>query len=248
MKPSVFESKRARPLLGTTLTICLRTDSEDGNPLIDKLFQRAVFLEGLFSLHQHQSELSRWNRGECENTNPLLQALIAESLALEQESGGAFCPHRGKDIDLNGIAKGAIVDFLVEAAEEMGCLGGSVNAGGDLRTFGDFCKNVDLRLGPPDAPLSRNFSPRLRAVASSQVAQSIYSENSSTRYPLPLRANLETNDTVTVNADRAALADALTKVALFGEHEKIEACAKNHNATILIFDDKGEPKEIFGIR
>ena len=47
--------------------------------------------------------------------------------------------------DLGGIAKGYAVDCPVEALQHVGCAAGWVNAGGDLRVFGEVQSPVMLR-------------------------------------------------------------------------------------------------------
>jgi len=53
--------------------------------------------------------------------------------------------HAHVAIDLGGIAKGHAIDRAVETLREHGCSGGLVNAGGDLRVFGDYAETIFLR-------------------------------------------------------------------------------------------------------
>ena len=53
--------------------------------------------------------------------------------------------HAPVEIDLGGIAKGHAIDRAVEKLQELGCTSGVVNAGGDLRLFGDRAETFFLR-------------------------------------------------------------------------------------------------------
>ena len=53
-------------------------------------------------------------------------------------------------VTLDGIAKGFAVDRAIRALKRHGIAAGSVNAGGDLRVFGELAIPIHLRL--PDAP------------------------------------------------------------------------------------------------
>ena len=48
-------------------------------------------------------------------------------------------------LDLGGIAKGFAVDKAVEALKQCGATSGYVNAGGDLRVFGDVSQSIQIR-------------------------------------------------------------------------------------------------------
>ncbi|MBJ7379525.1 MAG: FAD:protein FMN transferase [Polynucleobacter sp.] len=53
-------------------------------------------------------------------------------------------------IDLGGIAKGFAVDHAVNTLQDFGIESGCVNAGGDLKVFGDFTKPIYIRC--PQSP------------------------------------------------------------------------------------------------
>ena len=65
---------------------------------------------------------------------------------------GLVSLRRALRLDLGGIAKGFAVDCAVAALREAGATSGSVNAGGDLRLFGDASETVRVRL--PSSPLA----------------------------------------------------------------------------------------------
>jgi thiamine biosynthesis lipoprotein len=66
-------------------------------------------------------------------------------------------------LDLGGIAKGYAIDCAVEALREGGCSAGTVNAGGDLRLFGD----------RPETILVRRADGRCRALLLSDAALAV---------------------------------------------------------------------------
>lgn len=70
---------------------------------------------------------------------------------LELMTGDRVCWRRKGLIDLGGIAKGYAVDCAIAALQFHGVASGVVNAGGDLRCFGE-SQPIHVRL--PDAPTS----------------------------------------------------------------------------------------------
>jgi FAD:protein FMN transferase len=116
-------------------------------------------------------------------------------------------------LDLGGIAKGYAIDLAIEALQSAGCESGLVNAGGDLRVYG---RSESVLLRHTDGiwvPIPLTDA----ALAVSDVAahhrpaehQGYYRRSGAAR-PLPRFA--------AVMAERAAVADALTKcVLLAGE-------------------------------
>ena len=122
--------------------------------------------------------------------------------------------HRRVLIDLGGIAKGYAVDCAIAALQAAGVPKGIVNAGGDLRVFGDAPMPIEVRAA--QGGCSAAFAVQNIAVASS--------ENSRTR--LTVRGQIATphigrdkrpaiiDHTVTVTASTCIIADAMTKVAM----------------------------------
>jgi thiamine biosynthesis lipoprotein len=55
--------------------------------------------------------------------------------------------HAPVQLDLGGIAKGHAIDQAIEKLSSLGCTSGLVNAGGDLRVFGDRHETILLRRG-----------------------------------------------------------------------------------------------------
>lgn len=118
-------------------------------------------------------------------------------------------------IDLGGIAKGYAVDAAVETLEAHGVRAACVNAGGDMRGFGDIDWPVLLRDAQrPEIPA---FSTQLRdgALATSAIYFSGKSTRGQATSALVHGASgkpLLSGGSVSVAASRCMLADALTKV------------------------------------
>ena len=122
-------------------------------------------------------------------------------------------------LDLGGIAKGYAVDVAVEALRRHGCESGWVNAGGDLRVFGD--ARVPVMLRDEAHGGVRPFA----TVADAALASSHFGPQSRSRaWGLDRGARA---CCVSVAAPRCVWADALTKVvAVSGDarHRALGAC------------------------
>lgn len=117
-------------------------------------------------------------------------------------------------IDLGGIAKGYAVDRAVETLREAGARHGIVNAGGDLRVFGDHAITIqvrqrDGRLGPP-------LTLQDRAIASSENVRSRRWRWGRMRTPHIGRGGkpVIVDQPLSIIADSCMVADAMTKVAI----------------------------------
>lgn len=131
-------------------------------------------------------------------------------------------------ITLDGIAKGFAVDRAISVLRHGGAESGWVNAGGDLRVFGDLQWPVQRR----EADESLTVLGHVRDAA---VASSVLRRTADARYPGFLVGNKDVSQTRTwtVLARQAWRADALTKVAaLAPEHER-QALVKNLGGLIL---------------
>ncbi|MBC7718041.1 MAG: FAD:protein FMN transferase [Pseudorhodobacter sp.] len=123
-------------------------------------------------------------------------------------------------VDLGGIAKGYAVDCGVACLQALGVRAGLINAGGDMRAFGHIVHAVHLR-----------FLGGLMRVASLQngaLASSSNAELSARKTPhIDPRCNRSacSASTVVVQACSAAVADALTKVALLCPATADRLCA-----------------------
>lgn len=115
-------------------------------------------------------------------------------------------------LDLGGIAKGYAVDRAIEKLQALGCTSASVNAGGDLRVYGEKSA-LFVRLSTNPASLMNAGSIENCAVATSA---GYFSENADcVPYVDPETGQcLQRIPSVTVRADSCMLADALTKFVI----------------------------------
>lgn len=242
---------RARPLLGTLVRISVEADlSVDDaqcarmDHLISKAFEHGRVLEHIFSRFKADSTLKRYDRDPRTPVEPEFERALALARHVEDVSAGAF---RTRDengaLDLTGLAKGFIADQLAErlCAEANG-LRGVVNAGGDQRHFGPPPFTSWIRL---DVNSAQPLTSDLAAIATSSVLESECNPDSSTVYSQPLREGVTTAHVVSVLAPTCAVADALTKVGLFGSRAALTACAAEFGARILIFSPHGELEDVF---
>ncbi len=171
MKPAAGAAgwqRRAQPLLGTLVDISVWSPGGGGDVrLVDAGFDALRAAQACLSRFDAASDVSRFHALRCgeslavrETTRQVLQA----AGALQADSGGLFDirlgsardgwaltgnrlekRHAAVRLDFGGIGKGHAVDLAVLALQQGGCRAGWVNAGGDLRAFGDIDVPVLLR-------------------------------------------------------------------------------------------------------
>lgn len=150
-------------------------------------------------------------------------------------------------IDLNGIAKGYIVDHTAaELAQRLPLFSGIINAGGDLRFVNETYRETNLRLGAMAFPKYQKLISPFDSVATSSFTVSQNNPHSKTSYIKRLRPPLDELSTITVLGPNCAVADSITKVALFASKKVIEKCADYFNLQILAFDRHGVLIESYG--
>ncbi len=228
-------------------------------------FEKAHNLEKIFSRFSNEPFERREN-------NQDFNLLLGLALDIQEKTDSVFRVRKdaGFSVDLDGISKGFIVDAVVEeiltlvsskdflrifseskvfggvapnGLFESLLVSGVVNAGGDMRFFNKVNSQIDLRLGNYDIPVLRKIETHFKAIATSSLTVSKNNAQSTTRYELPLRANLTSDHAAVVLADTCSVADALTKVALFGTPSTIQKACDQFKSEILIFDSFGEVAE-----
>jgi thiamine biosynthesis lipoprotein len=139
---------------------------------------------------------------------------------LELLAGNRACWHRAGRIDLGGIAKGYAVDMAIEVLRSYEVPSGLVNAGGDLRMFGE-PRPVHVRL--PDSP--RALAPLgLFADCALATSAAYFSSLDSDSGPLESLVDRQRDTcgaragSATVVAAECMTADALTKVVRLAPH------------------------------
>ena len=157
--------RRARPLLGTLVDVGIA--AADTQQAIDAAFAAIAEVQACLSRFDAGSDISRFHAlaaGESLVLRPDTAAVLAAAQSLHEASDGVFdislnsaadgwhCDgsrlHKhvaAVRLDLGGIGKGYAVDQAVNALIASGCRSGWVNAGGDLRVFGDAQVPLSLR-------------------------------------------------------------------------------------------------------
>ncbi len=157
--------RRARPLLGTLVEVGVAQADEAW--AMEAAFEAVEEAQARLSRFDGGSDVARFNALPCGAAlavHALTRHVLAAARALQDASGGVFdislgtgpedwalegCwLHKrsaGVRLDLGGIGKGQAVDLAVEALREAGCHAGWVNAGGDLRVFGEMDLPLHLR-------------------------------------------------------------------------------------------------------
>lgn len=125
-------------------------------------------------------------------------------------------------LDLGGIAKGFAVDLAVDCLKESGIKSGLVNAGGDLRVFGNVSKNIHVRNPKNPHELLQIGALTDGAIATSgnyfiqaeSQSQTLHQTDISLSHFINPRDQqpLQTKQSFSVIADKCVFADALTKV------------------------------------
>lgn len=153
--------------------------------------------------------------------------------ALVIEAGGVVHCRSTVWLDVGGIAKGQAVDRAVAAARRAGARGGVVNAGGDLRVFGETEETIWLR-APHDAS-------RLVPVATLRDGACATSARGEVAARPGARVDPEAASrtrSVTVFAPTALAADALAKVVWL-QGEAARALLRRCRARALRITDDG---------
>ncbi len=141
-------------------------------------------------------------------------------------------------LDLSGIAKGYAVDLAIKALIEAGMRAGRVNAGGDLRCFGNTAQQLTVRA--PNA--HTQFIPLLSLIqGAAATTAGYYSERMHQgRLVTPIihphsKVACESGRSVTVLAKDCMTADALTKVVYANPRGAAEVL-KSYKARALIVE------------
>lgn len=229
--------RRAQPWLGTLVSIDAVVD---GNPCntdaaIERAFAAVARVHRAMSPAEPCSDVARFNAasgGALVTCDPWTIRVLRLAAHLQRASNGLFDVARGNtgdayrivgarsvikvdpcsQLDLGGIAKGYAVDRAVATLRAAGIKAGVVNAGGDLRVFGERCWPIVLR------DSTTRFTLRRGAIATSQYrhGRSPFHDDALIE---PVSGYVHRIDrTITVAAPRCVVADALTKiVALSGD-------------------------------
>lgn len=152
---------------------------------------------------------------------------------VELRPGGRVHFRKPLWLDFGGIAKGYAVDRAIAALRACGVRAGMVNAGGDLRVFGDICETIHVR--DPRDPGNSQPLLQLRdgAVATSSgyfSARDGHTALVDTRN----RTTLGVGVSVSICAPRAIWADALTKVVMADPDAAVPLLRRLHAQAALL--------------
>lgn len=254
------EARRARPLLGTFVEIAARAPNEQRlHRAISGAFAAIARVHRLMSRHDPASDLSRINREAVERpvaVHRWTRQVIWAARRFGAESGGAFdiafagsgdwrdltitsdgsirC-RKPVMLDLGGIAKGFAVDRAVDVLKRAGIRSGMVNAGGDLRAFGEEPQLVQIRHPLNPGGLAGTLLVQERALATS--ARYFSRELFDGRNGRPVEGEIS----VTVGAANCLTADALTKVALVLQ-EASKPMLDRHGADAFLLERNYPPR------
>lgn len=145
-------------------------------------------------------------------------------------------------VDLGGIAKGYAVDRAIEVLREFGMTAARVNAGGDLRVFGDEAQAIHVRR--PGAPTELLALAKLADGAAATSADYYSARRLSRDWVTPLinprtGTSCPRGRSVTVLAPDCMTADALTKVVHADPQQAIEVLSKFGAHALMLQDDEG---------
>ncbi len=231
-------TRRLRVALGTWVAIEARAASASAEQAaIEAAYACIDRVERWMHPHREGSDLARLNSAAPHTALEIRSdtwRVLTLARRLHDLTGGVFdpcLPHRegrlkdieiGHDepnvvcrvpveVDLGGIAKGHAIDTAVETLRDHGCSSGLVNAGGDLRVFGDRDETILLRHSSPTTTY-RQLNLRDAALAVSDLEAT---ERPAEHRGYYTRTNQRaTRRYAAVIANTAVAADALTKCVL----------------------------------
>lgn len=171
-----------------------------------------------------------------------MAAAESEATYLDLELSAAHCVRwqRKGWIDLGGIAKGYAVDCAIAVLQSHGVNSAVVNAGGDMRCFGE-AQPIQVR--EPDAPASLISLGWLSEHALATSAGYFSGIEHGGRRIEPLvdaaqRSCTTWNGSVSVIAPECMTADALTKVVRLAPENLAEMLARFNAQAIVIHDQQ----------
>ncbi len=225
---------RAKPLLGTRVEISAPAAATlELHRAFDAAFALITDIHRCMSAQEHTSDLAALHAapvGAVVAVSVHTVTVLRSALRFATDSRGAFNPclgawqdfsaieivsdkalrrHAPLQIDLSGIAKGYAVDCAIGVLQAAGVPAALVNAGGDLRCYGDSAQRVGVR--DPALPHRVATTLRLRDAA---LATSAPYFSPGALYDPQGRRSLSGDFSVSVVAPTCMAADALTKVAL----------------------------------
>jgi thiamine biosynthesis lipoprotein len=222
MTASCARTRRARPLLGTLVEI--RAAGANVEAALERAFRAIERVHRAMSAQESTSDIARLRAGRHAGLDPWTRRVLERAEELRLATDGLFdCGACAFALD--GIAKGFAVDQAVAALQAAGVYAGAVNAGGDLRLFGDQMQDVCVRAPDDEGRLLRIGQTRAAAVATSASALLVDPRGSDAHTPVA---------GATVIAADCMTADALTKPCMLAP-ERAAQIAAQFGAHVRIF-------------
>ena len=248
-----IDRRRLRPLMGTFCAIEATGPAEAIDEAVAQAFDVMTVVDQQMHPTRTGSDLEQMmaNPGRTIAIAAMTWEVIALAQLICRLSGGVFDPCLPRSsgsvldvelkpglrvlcrepmaLDLGGIAKGFAVDQAIEALERAGCVGGIVNAGGDLRAFGPIAYPVLVNASASD-PI--HLTLRDAAIASTDV-ESERRPSEHRGYYSRINGRRLTRTHAAILAPGAAIADALTKCALYCNSAEMNALMSRFSARML---------------
>jgi thiamine biosynthesis lipoprotein len=216
MRPRCATVRRARPLLGTLVEIRIDAAARGAERAVQHAFDAIERVHRSMSAQESTSDIARLRSGRVAGLDPWTRRVLERAAEIRAATDGLFdCCACGYALD--GIAKGFAVDRAVECLQHAGIQAGVVNAGGDLRVFGERFEDIHVR--PSRAPQRLVYLGRLRDAALATSANVLLVDPRR-------RAGRRSARGVTVIAADCTLADALTKPCLLEPGRARELAAR----------------------
>lgn len=233
--------RRARPLLGTLVDITLdEPDAQRAHDAFDAAFAAVARVHALMSVHDPLSELCQLSdsahlypihvHADTARVLRLAHAVHAHSngifdvaahtgaggsaadITVDADDGVRFA--RPLRLDLGGIAKGHAVDCAINVLQARGIASALVNAGGDMRCFGAAAHPVYLRFAGGVRAVAMLQDSALATSCNAGEASGVGSGARTVHVDARSGHAVRRQDSIVVQAPSAAVADALTKVAM----------------------------------
>lgn len=165
--------KQTRILMGMPITVEIR-DDKMSEGLIGEVYEYFKYVEEKFSTYKKNSEISRFNRSEVDETQ--LSDDMKEVLKLSEETkrqtGGYFnIVTRDGTYDTSGLVKGWAIFKAALLLKQRGCAEFYVEAGGDIQASSPNFTGQKWRVGIRN-PFNINENVKILEISNEGVATS----------------------------------------------------------------------------